>query len=41
MDRFELVDVPGRRIAAVRRIVPMAEPPGFFAEAFHAVAAAV
>jgi len=39
MDRFELADVPEQRVATVRRAVPMAELPRFFAEAFHAVAA--
>jgi effector-binding domain-containing protein len=41
MERFEVVDVPEQRVATVRRVVPMAELPGFFGEAFHAVAAAV
>lgn len=41
MERFTVVDVPEQTVAAVRRLVPMAELPGFFGEAFHAVAAAV
>lgn len=41
MDRFALVEVPEQLVATVRRVVPMEELPGFFAEAFHAVAAAV
>jgi effector-binding domain-containing protein len=41
MNRFELIDVPEQRVATVRRVVPVAELPGFFAEAFHAVATAV
>lgn len=41
MERFEVVDVPEQRVATVRRVVPMAGLPGFFGDAFHAVAAAV
>lgn len=41
MERFEVVDVPEQSVATVRRVVPMAELPGFFGDAFHAVAAAV
>lgn len=41
MDRFELVDVPEQLVATMRRVLPTAELPGFFAEAFHAVATAV
>ena len=41
MERFEVVDVPEQRVATVRRVVPMAGLPGFFGDAFRAVAAAV
>lgn len=41
MAEFELLEVPESHVASVRRIVPMSELPGFFGEAFRAVAAAV
>lgn len=41
MVRFEVVEVPERRVATLRRVVQMAELPGFFASTFGVVAAAV
>jgi effector-binding domain-containing protein len=41
MGEFEIVDVQEQKVASVRRTVPTAELPAFFAEAFEAVAAAV
>lgn len=41
MEGFEVLEVPEQQVASIRRTVPTAELPGFFAEAFHAVVAAV
>jgi len=41
MPEMHIADVPAQLVAVVRRTVPMAELPGFYADAFGAVAGAV